>query len=478
MNLSEKSLAELSHLFQDGTVSSREIVEAFITNIESCEDEIDALLLTTFDQAREMANAADSRQKSGKLLSPLDGMPIIVKDNYCTQGVETTAASKILKGFVPPYDATAWKKLKDSGMILLGKANCDEFAMGGSNEHSGYKVCKNPHDLTRVAGGSSGGSAASIAANFAPAALGSDTGGSIRQPASYCGLTGLKVSYGRVSRYGVTAMASSLDSMGPMAKTPEDCAMLLQAMAGADHKDSTTPDKEVPDYLAHLGHKISDLTIGLPKEYFIEGLDEEVAEALRATKKVLEDLGCTLVDISLPHTAYAVPAYYVIMPCEASANLSRYDGIRYGAGQKGENLEEIYVNTRTAGFGDEVKRRIMLGTYALSAGYYDAYYKKAQKVRTLIKQDFDQAFEKVDLILTPVAPTPAFEIGRNLEDPLQEYLEDIFTVPASLAGICGLSVPVAKSSSGLPIGAQLLGPAFKEQRILRVGHHLYKAIHE
>jgi len=475
MNITEKTLAELSKLFQDGTLSSREIVDAFIQNIEAKDKEIGAMLALNFDQAREAANAADSRKKAGKLLSPLDGMPIVVKDLYCTQGVETTAASKILKGFMPPYDATAWKKLKEAGMILLAKANCDEFAMGGSNQHSGYKICKNPHDLTRVSGGSSGGSAAAIAAGMAPVTLGSDTGGSIRQPASYCGVTGLKVSYGRVSRYGVTAMASSLDTMGPMGQTPEDCAMLLQVMAGNDPKDSTTPDVEVPDYLASLGRDLKGLKVGVPKEYFIEGLHEDVAATMEATKKMLESLGCELVDVSLPHTKYAVAAYYIIMPCEGSANLARYDGIRFGNGKEGENLEEIYLNTRSEGFGEEVKRRIMLGTYALSAGYYDAYYKKAQRVRTLVKEDFEKAFEEVDVLLTPVAPTPAFEIGRSLDDPLQEYLEDAFTIPASLAGIPGISVPVGISSGNLPIGAQILAPAFKEARVLNVGHQLFEA---
>ena len=472
MNLTEKTLAELSELFQSGEVSSREITEAFITNIEAKEKGINAFVTTTFGIAREMADAADKRKANNALLSPIDGMPITLKDVVCTKEAKTTASSNILKDFQSPYDATVWKKLKSAGAVLLGKMNTDEFTMGGSTETSAFGVTKNPHDLTRVAGGSSGGSAAAIGANMCAGSIGTDTGGSIRQPASYCGCVGLKVSYGRVSRWGTIPMASSLDTVGPLAKTAEDCAMIMQVIAGKDPKDATTPDKAVPDYLASLKKNIKGMKIGIPKEYFSDAIDKEIIEALEKTKQVLKSLGAELVEISLPHTKYAVPVYYIIAPSEISANLARFDGIRYGSGIQGKDLEDIYTSTREQGFGDEVKRRILIGTYALSAGYYDAFYRKAQKVRTLIKQDFDQAFQQVDVMLAPVSPTPAFKIGANTADPLKMYLEDILTIPASLAGICGLSVPVAVSKEGLPIGAQILGSAFAEGKVLQVGHQI------
>ena len=475
-DITTKSLFELSQLFRDGSYSSREITDAFIAKIEAKNPEINAYVAESFDLAREMADAADARRNNKTLRSPLDGMPIALKDVVCTHnGVPTTACSKILKDFVSPYDATVWQKLQEAGVVLLGKVNTDEFTMGGSTETSCYGVTHNPYNLDCVAGGSSGGSAAAVAADMAPAALGTDTGGSIRQPAGFCNVTGLKVSYGRVSRYGVMPMASSLDTIGPIAKTPQDCAMLLQVMAGTDIHDATTPDIPVPNYLEELQKPLEGLCIGLPKEYYIDGIDEDVRETLNAARQTLEDLGVRFKEVSLPHTKYAAATYYVIAPSEVSANQARYDGVRFGPGAGGDNLEEIYLNARSEGFGAEVKRRIMIGTYALSAGYYDAYYRKAQKVRTLIKRDFEEAFKDVDALLTPVSPTPAFQIGQNTDDPVKMYLEDIFTIPASLAGIVGLSVPAGMSENGLPIGAQILCPAFKEERALRIGHHFYEA---
>jgi len=476
MKLSEKTLTELSELFQSGGVTSREITESFIKEIEDRDSDINAFVTNTFDLAREMADASDARQKNKKLLSSLDGMPITLKDVVCTREVRTTASSNILKDFVSPYDATVWKKLKVAGAVLLGKTNTDEFTMGVSTETSAFGVTKNPYDLTRVSGGSSGGSAAAIAANFCAGSIGTDTGGSIRQPASFCGITGLKVSYGRVSRWGIIPMASSLDTVGPMAKTAEDCAMLLSVMAGKDPKDATTAPAEVPDYVAQLKTSISGMRIGVPKEYFSDELDSEVKGVIHSTEEILKSLGTELIDVSLPYTKYAIPTYYVVAPAEISANMARYDGIRFGSGKKADSLEEIYTQTREEGFGDEVKRRILIGTYVLSAGYQDAFYKKAQKVRTLIKQDFDKVFEKVDALLVPVSPAPAFKIGEKLDNPLQMYLEDIFVNPSSLAGVCGISVPVGKSKGGLPIGIQIIGPAFKEERVLQIAHQIQKSL--
>jgi aspartyl-tRNA(Asn)/glutamyl-tRNA(Gln) amidotransferase subunit A len=477
MELTTKTLAELSKLFQDGKVSSREITEQFIANIEAKDKDINAFVTTTFDLAREMADASDSRKKNDTLLSPLDGMPIALKDVVCTKGIKTTACSNVLKDFVPPYDGEVWKRLKDAGAVLLGKTNTDEFTMGASTENSCFGVTKNPRDLSRVAGGSSGGSVAAVAANFCAAAIGTDTGGSIRQPSHFCGTTGLKVSYGRVSRWGTMPMASSLDTIGPIAKTAEDCAMVLRVIAGQDVKDSTTLQTDVPDYTQVLDASIGGLKIGLPSEYFdTEGIDADVLEVMESTKAILTDLGAKLVPISLPHTQYAMPAYYIIVPSEISANMARYDGIRFGSGKEGTTLDDIYKKTREDGLGDEVKRRILIGTYTLSAGYYDAFYRKAQKVRTLIKQDFENAFEEVDAILTPVSPTPAFKIGANTT-PIQMYLEDIFTCPASLAGVCGISIPMGQSEDEqLPIGAQLLGPQGKEERLLQIAHNIQNAV--
>jgi aspartyl-tRNA(Asn)/glutamyl-tRNA(Gln) amidotransferase subunit A len=468
------SLKELSEKFQGGALTSLQITNAFLENIEQKNQEINAFITITADLAREMAKAADERQKAGKLLSELDGMPIAIKDNISTTGVKTTAASKMLENYIPPFDAVVWERLKNAGMILLGKTNLDEFTMGGSTETSAYGYVRNPHDHSRVAGGSSGGSAAAIAAGMAPVALGTDTGGSIRQPASYCGISGLKVSYGRVPRAGCMAFASSLDSIGCFGKTAEDCAMLLKVMAGKDARDGTTPDKTIPNYTKFLKNPLNGKKIGIPKEYYEDaaGLNPEVAEKVEKTKERLVSLGAELVDISLPHTKYAIPIYYIVAPSEASANLARFDGIRFGERRGEKNLEEIYTQTRGYGFGDEVKRRILIGTYALSAGYYDAFYKKAQKVRTLVKQDFEKAFTQVDAILTPTDADVAFKAGQGYDDPLKMYLQDLFVAPASVSGLCGINVPIGVNSENLPIGAQIIGPAFSEEVILNMAHQL------
>jgi aspartyl-tRNA(Asn)/glutamyl-tRNA(Gln) amidotransferase subunit A len=477
MEIVSKTLAELSNLFGEGVLCSREITEAFITEIEKKEKEVNAFVTPTFDLAREMADASDARKKNGKLLSRLDGMPIALKDVVCTRNIKTTASSRILKDFVPPYDATVWKKLFDAGAVLIGKTNTDEFTMGASTETSAFGVTRNPHDLKRVSGGSSGGSTAAVAANMCAGAIGTDTGGSIRQPSSFCGVTGLKGTYGRVSRWGTIPMASSLDTIGPIAKTAEDCAIILQVIAGEDKKDSTTPDKPVPDYVQEIQKDIAGFKIGIPQEYLIDGIDNDVKEVWESTKAILSEAGAEIVEISLPHTKYAIPTYYIVAPSEISANMARFDGIRFGTGKKESSLQEIYTTTRDEGFGDEVKRRILIGTYTLSAGYYDAFYRKAQKVRTLITEDFEKAFTTVDAILTPTAPTPAFKIGEKSDNPLQMYAADIFTVAASLAGICGISTPMGKSEIGnLPIGMQFLGPAFEEGRILCLAHQVQQSI--
>ena len=475
MSLVKKTLKELSTAFQNGEITSREITEAFIKEIEARDAELNVFVTTTFDLARESADASDSRFKNNSLLSPLDGMPVTLKDVVCTAGIRTTASSNMLKDFVPPYNATVWQKLKDAGAVLLGKVNTDEFTMGVSTETSAFGVTKNPIDPTKVSGGSSGGSAAAVAANFCAASIGTDTGGSIRQPAHFCGCTGIKVSYGRVSRWGTMPMASSLDSVGCLAKTAEDCAMILEVIAGKDPKDSTTPEVAVPKYTESLDQPLKGLKIGIPQEYFIEGIDDEIVSVVDSTKAILENLGAKVVEVSLPHTKYGIAAYYIIAPSEISANLSRFDGIRYGSAAEGSNLEEIYTKTREQGFGDEVKRRILIGTYALSAGYYDAYYRKAQKVRTLVKQDFDNAFEEVDALLAPIFPSTAFEVGRA-PDPLRDYIEDVLTIPANLAGICGVAVPVGKSKTGLPIGVQFLCEAFAEDRALNIAHQIEQSL--
>jgi aspartyl-tRNA(Asn)/glutamyl-tRNA(Gln) amidotransferase subunit A len=401
----------------------------------------------------------------------LAGVPLGVKDVMVTRGVRTTAGSKILGNFVPPYDCTAVARLEAAGAVLLGKTNCDEFAMGSSTENSAYGPVRNPRDLSRVPGGSSGGSAAVVAAGTAVAALGSDTGGSIRQPAAFCGIVGLMPTYGRVSRYGLIAFASSLDHIGPLTKTVKDAALLLGVIAGRDPMDSTSADVPVPDYVEEIGKPVKGLRLGVPKEYFGEGLDPEIRTAVEAAIQQLAEAGCEVVPVSLPHTPYAIPTYYLVATAEASSNLARYDGVRYGhRARNGGSLSEMYRRTRDEGFGPEVKRRIMLGTYALSAGYYDAYYLKAQRVRTLLTRDFEQAFTMVDAIITPTTPTPAFKLGEKTDDPLAMYLNDIYTVTGDLVGVPGISVPCGHSREGLPIGLQILGRHFDEATVLRLAH--------
>jgi aspartyl-tRNA(Asn)/glutamyl-tRNA(Gln) amidotransferase subunit A len=407
----------------------------------------------------------DALAAKGEKLPPLGGVPVAIKDVMVTKGVRTTAGSKILGNYIPPYDCTAVARLEAAGAVVLGKLNCDEFAMGSSNENSAWKPVHNPRDLTRVPGGSSGGSAAAVAADMAVATLGSDTGGSIRQPASFCGVVGLMPTYGRVSRYGLIAFASSLDHIGPLTKTVKDAAIVLRTIAGRDPMDSTSADVPVPDYVAELEKPVRGLKIGVAKEYLGEGLDKEVRSAIEAAIQKLAKLGCEIVEVSLPHTKYAIPAYYIVATAEASSNLARFDGVRYGYRAKdARTLSEMYRRSRDQGFGAEVKRRIMLGTYALSAGYYDAYYLKAQKVRTLLTRDFEEAFKKVDAIVTPVSPTAAFKLGEKVDDPLAMYLADIYTVTADLAGIPGISVPCGETKEKLPIGLQILGRHFDEAR--------------
>lgn len=471
MSLNTKTLTELSSLLEKKEITSQELTESYIAEIESRDGEINAFVTCTFDMARQMAQDADGRRKNNTPLSPLDGIPLTLKDVVCTDGIRTTASSQILKDFIPPYNATVWQRLKDAGCVLLGKVNTDEFTMGSSTETSAFGVTKNPQNITHVSGGSSGGSAAAIAANFCAGSIGTDTGGSIRQPAHFCGITGLKVSYGRVSRWGCIPMASSLDTVGPMAQTAEDCALMLEIIAGKDTKDATTPDKKVPRYSQEIHKKLSGLKIGIPKEYLEKLTDTDTQRVFEDTKKTLQSQGVELIDLSLPHTQYAIPTYYIIAPAEISANMSRFDGIRFGNGESGNDLQEMYEETRGQHLGDEVKRRILTGVHVLSAGYSDQFYLKAQQVRTRIIQEFEQAFQSVDALLTPVSPTPAFEIGGK-KDPLNMYMEDIFLTPSSLAGCCGISVPMGTSTHNLPIGMHFIGPAFQEEILLRIGHQL------
>lgn len=450
-------------------ISSVELTRAYLDQIEKLDPTIKAYLTVTADEAIQAAEAADKARAAGEDKSLL-GIPLGIKDVLSTKGVETTCGSKILKGYVPIFSATVIERLQAAGMVMLGKLNCDEFAMGSSTENSAYQITRNPWDLDRVPGGSSGGSAAAVSAGLAAGALGTDTGGSIRQPGALCGIAALKPSYGRVSRYGLVAFGSSLDGAGPMARCVEDVARILGVIAGHDPLDATSMPLDVPDYAAGLTGEVKGLRVGIPKEYFIDGMQPEVEAAVRAAIQQFKDMGAELVDISLPYTDASLPTYYIIAPAEASANLARYDGIRFGQRVDKGEMWATYKATRGAGFGAEVKRRIMLGTYALSAGYYDAYYGKAQAVRTLIKGDFDKAFADVDVIVAPTSPTTAFKIGQNADDPVQMYLNDVFTIPASLAGICGLSVPCGFDDAGLPIGLQILGKAFDEQTILRAGH--------
>jgi len=468
MDFSTTTLIDLRDALRAGAVSSVQATQATLDHIAAVDGDVKSYITVSGDIALQQAKAADERRAAGEN-TPLLGVPIAVKDIIATDGVQTTAGSKILEGFVPPYDAFVVEKLKEAGAVLVGKTNTDEFAMGSSTENSAYCTTRNPHDLSRVPGGSSGGSAAAVAGGMAFGALGSDTGGSVRQPASFCGVVGLRPTYGRVSRWGVTAFASSLDQVGTFGRTVADTTAVFQAIAGYDRRDSTSLDRPVPNYEAALTGDISGLRVGVPAEYFVEGMDDEVETAVRDAIAQLEKLGAEIVKISLPHTRYALPAYYLIAPAEASANLARYDGIRYGPRHEGDNMIDSVKKTRAL-FGDEVKRRIMLGTYALSAGYYDAYYGRALKVRTLIKNDFLTAFEKVDVIATPTTPTTAFKIGEKKDDPLGMYLADIFTLSLNLSASCGLSVPCGADSNGLPIGLQLIGNTLQEATILNTAY--------
>ena len=467
--LHEMTLCEAADALARGQCSSVELVKSVLASIASEDPKIHAYLVVNSDDALAQAAAADKARAAGKD-GALLGVPIAVKDVLNVRGQSCTCGSRILKGYTSPYDATAIARLRAEGAVFLGRLNMDEFAMGSSTENSAYEVTRNPWNLDHVPGGSSGGSAAAVAAREAIAALGTDTGGSIRQPASFCGCVGLKPTYGRISRYGLVAYASSLDQIGPITRDVRDAATLLQIMAGADSMDSSSLRAEVPDYRAALKDDLKGMKLGLPKEYFIKGMDPEVETAVRAAVERCRELGAEIVEITLPHTPYAIATYYVIATAEASANLARFDGVRYGARVEGEDPIDLYGKTRAAGFGTEVKRRIILGTYVLSSGYYDAYYLRAQKVRTLIRRDFEEAFKTCDAILTPVAPTAAYRIGEKTGDPVQMYLGDIFTVTANLAGICGVSVPCGFTSKKLPVGLQVLGPALGEEKVLRTAY--------
>jgi len=469
-DLNERPAHELIDALKSGEVSARELTDSVLAAIERQQEQINAYITIDADGAREQADAVDRRIAAGESLGPLAGIPVGLKDLICTEGIKTTCASHILNNFIPPYDATVTQRLKAAGAVIVGKLNMDEFAMGSSNENTIAGPVRNPHDSERVAGGSSGGSAAAVASGQATLTLGSDTGGSIRQPASFCGVVGLKPTYGRVSRYGLVAYASSLDQIGPLGRNVRDTSLIFDVIAGHDAHDSTSADVPSPTSAAQLEQGVEGITVGIPNEFFSEGLDSEVETAVRKGIAHLESRGAKIVDVSLPvagHPEYAIAAYYIIATAEASSNLSRYDGVKYGHRADTDDLIELYEQTRSEGFGDEVKRRIMLGTYALSAGYYDAYYLKAQRVRTLIKADFERTFKSCDILATPVAPTTAFKIGEKVEDPLQMYLSDIYTVSVNLAGIPSISVPCGKSEAGLPIGLQLLAPPFEEDRLFR-----------
>jgi aspartyl-tRNA(Asn)/glutamyl-tRNA(Gln) amidotransferase subunit A len=459
-----------------GERTAMAVAESFYSTIEKEDPAIGAYLTLSRDRALSKAAQIDNLVSKGKPLPPLAGVPVGIKDVMVTRGIRSTAGSKILENYIPPYDCTAVARLEEAGAVILGKMNCDEFAMGSSNENSAYRPVHNPRDRSRVPGGSSGGSAAAVAAGMAVATLGSDTGGSIRQPASFCGVVGLMPTYGRVSRYGLIAFASSLDHIGPLTNTVNDAALILRTIAGRDPMDSTSADLPVPDYVADLDRPIQGLRLGVAKEYFGEGLDPEVRSAVENTIQKLASLGCEVIPVSLPHTEYAIPTYYLVATAEASANLARFDGVRYGhRTANARSLSEMYRRSRDEGFGAEVKRRIMLGTYALSAGYYDAYYLKAQRVRTLLTRDFEEAFQKVDAIITPTSPTAAFKLGEKADDPLAMYLADIYTVTADLVGIPGISIPCGETKEGLPIGVQILGRHFEESTILRLAHSYEQA---
>jgi len=476
MKLHELTIDDAHNLLKKGEISSRELTRAVFDRIDAVESKVNAYITLSQELAMQQAVEADKAIADGRCL-PLTGIPLAVKDLICTRHLPTSCGSKILEDFVPPYDATVIRKLKDAGAVIVGKLNMDEFAMGSSTENSGIKITRNPWDVTRIPGGSSGGSAAAVAADMCLGALGSDTGGSIRQPASHCGVAGLKPTYGRVSRFGLVAFASSLDQIGPLAKDVTDCAHLLNTIAGYDRRDSTSVPEDVPDYTAALNGDLKGLTIGIPEEYnAAEGLDPAVMSAVNSSVAVLEGLGARRVKVSLPHTEYAVAVYYVIAPSEASSNLARYDGVKYGfRNPDSSELMNMYRSTRSRGFGPEVQRRIIIGTYCLSAGYYDAYYGKASQVRTLIKEDFKQAFDTCDVILSPVAPTAAFKIGEIIDDPLTMYLSDIFTLSANLAGIPGMSIPCGFTAGGLPIGLQIMGNHFNEEKIFKVAYGFEQA---
>lgn len=464
------TIHELHGKLSKKEVSSREVTDALLARIQKADPQIKAYLIVAEEEARDQAQEADKRIATGNIAA-LTGIPLAIKDNMCTQGITTTCASKILENFIPPYDATVVKRIKEHGGVLLGKTNLDEFAMGSSTENSRFMVTRNPWNLDVTPGGSSGGSAAAVAADTCIAALGSDTGGSIRQPAACCGVVGMKPTYGRISRYGLVAFGSSLDQIGPITKDVEDCAIMLNVIAGPDPLDSTSIDLPIPDFCQALVKDIKGWVVGVPKEFFVEGMDSEVEEKVGEAIRVLEDLGAVVKEISLPHTAYAVATYYIICTAEASSNLARYDGVKYGFRASGsKELMEMYQETRSQGFGQEVKRRIMLGTYVLSSGYYDAYYRKAAQVRTLIKADFEEAFQKCDVIVTPTAPTPAFRLGEKVQDPLQMYLSDIFTISVNLAGVPAISLPCGFSKARLPIGLQIIGRSCDEERIIRAAY--------
>jgi aspartyl-tRNA(Asn)/glutamyl-tRNA(Gln) amidotransferase subunit A len=476
MNLAELTIDSARSAIQERRTTVLALVESYYARIQKEDAQIGSYLTLCKERALEQVDRIDRMAADGKPLPPLGGIPVGIKDVMSTRGVRTTAGSKSLEHYIPPYDCTAVARMEAAGAVVLGKTNCDEFAMGSSNENSAFFPVHNPRELSRVPGGSSGGSAAAVAADLALAALGSDTGGSIRQPASFCGVVGLMPTYGRVSRYGLIAFASSLDHIGPLTKTVEDAAIVLRTIAGRDPMDSTSADLPVPDYVAELEKPVRGLKLGVAKEYFGEGLDDEVRHAVESAIDQLKNLGCEIVPVSLPHTPYAIPTYYLIATAEASSNLARYDGVRYSLRARGvKSLSEMYRRSRDEGFGAEVKRRIMLGTYALSAGYYDAYYLKAQKVRTLLTRDFEKAFAEVDAIVTPTSPTAAFRLGEKSNDPLSMYLADIYTVTADLAGIPGISIPCGETREKLPIGLQILGKHFDEATILSVGHAYERA---
>ena len=464
------SIRELHQQLVSKARSAVEITTETLQRIETLEPKLHSFLCVTADNAIASAEKVDAKIAAGETIGLLEGIPIGIKDNLCTRGIPTTCGSRILEGFVPAYESTVTQKLQDAGAVMVGKTNLDEFAMGSSTENSGYQVTANPWDLSRVPGGSSGGSAAAVAAEECVVALGSDTGGSIRQPASLCGVVGMKPTYGLVSRFGLVAYASSLDQIGPFGRTVEDAAILLQAIAGYDAQDSTSLKIEIPDYTQALKPDLKGLKVGVITETFGEGLDEIVAERVREAIAQLKSLGATIQEISCPRFRYGLPTYYIIAPSEASANLARYDAVKYGIREEADSLIDMYTKTRAKGFGTEVKRRIMLGTYALSAGYYDAYYLKAQKVRTLIKQDFDQAFEKVDVLVCPTAPTTAFKAGEKTSDPLSMYLSDLMTIPVNLAGLPSMSIPCGFDGQNLPIGLQLIGNVLREDVLFRVGY--------